>query len=105
GFLLSVPVIGMLYWIFDTSYLAEFGIGPELYSRPIFSSSLINAWLFASVIGPSIWIWTTLSGILFCFLVIAYYEKSKIKKSPKLEEKTDADTTSFLYKIDSFFNF
>jgi hypothetical protein len=104
GFLLSVPVIGMLYWIFDTSYLAEFGIGPELYSRPIFSSSLINAWLFVSTIGPSIWIWMALSGILFSFLVIAFYEADHKKEQIKPEENSDIDKKSWTYKIESVFN-
>lgn len=104
GFLLSVPVIGMLYWIFDTSYLAEFGIGPELYSRPIFSSSFINAWLFVSAIGPSIWIWTALSGILFSFLMIAFYEAGSNKEHATLAESNDVDTKSWAYKIELFFN-
>lgn len=104
GFLLSMPIIGMLYWIFDTSYLAEFGIGPELHSRPIFSSSFINAWLFVSTIGPSIWIWTALSGILFSFLMIAFYEAGSKKEKTKPEEKSDIDTKSWAYKIESFVN-
>jgi hypothetical protein len=104
GFILSIPVVGMLYWIFDTTYLAAFGVGPEFYSRPIFSSSLINIWLFVSAIKPGIWIWMALSVLIFLLLFVTYYNSDKKKESSKSESQVEVDTATFLFKVESFFN-
>jgi len=104
GLFLSIPVVGMLYWIFDTSYLATFGIGPEFYSRPIFSSSLINVWLFISVLKPFIWIWLILSLIIFIIILISCFNLSRKKQSLDTEEDADVDDTTFIYKVELFFN-
>lgn len=104
GLLLSIPVVGMLYWIFDTSYLATFGIGPEFYSRPIFSSSLINVWLFISALKPFIWIWLILSLIIFMLILIVCFNASRKKQSLGPEGNTEVDDTAFIYKVELFFN-
>lgn len=49
----SIPLITAMYWSFDSSYLAAFGVGPEIFNRPIFSSKLINTWLVVVMLKPS----------------------------------------------------
>lgn len=104
GLLLSLPFAGMIYRVFDTTYLAAFGVGPEFYSRPIFSSSLINIWLFVSAIKPGIWIWMVLTVLIFFLFFIGYYNSGKKKEASDPESQVDVDTTTFLFKVESFFN-
>jgi hypothetical protein len=63
-----LPFIKLVYWVFDTAYLSGFGINPEIYSRPIFSSSFIGVWLFAESLYPMMIGWIFFSLIIFLVL-------------------------------------
>ena len=66
---LFLPFIKLIYWVFDTSYLSGFGINPDVYSRPVFSSGFISFWLFAKSLLP-IWIgWIFFSFVIFFTLL------------------------------------
>jgi cbb3-type cytochrome oxidase subunit 3 len=49
----TIPLFNLLYWIFEVSYFGYFGISPELFSRPVFSSNLIDIWIFAILLQPA----------------------------------------------------
>lgn len=71
--LLTTPIMSLVYWVFDASYLASFGIGPEIYSRPAFSSDFINFWVYALSFQPVWWGWSFLSIVIFVVLMFANY--------------------------------
>jgi hypothetical protein len=56
GLAVSIPLFSLFYWSFDSAYLAAFGVGPEIFSRPVFSSKLMLTWFVLGAITPSIWI-------------------------------------------------
>ncbi|WP_041523762.1 hypothetical protein [Gilvimarinus agarilyticus] len=66
---LFIPFIRLVYWIFDTAYLSGFGISPDVYSRPIFSSGFVSAWLVVEAIVPMMIVWTVFSAALFLLLL------------------------------------
>ncbi|MEW8200747.1 MAG: hypothetical protein AB2697_14565 [Candidatus Thiodiazotropha endolucinida] len=45
------------YWVFETAYFGYFGVSPEIFNRPVFSSGFISVWLFAYSIKPILIIW------------------------------------------------
>jgi hypothetical protein len=69
GLAVSIPLISLWYWAFDSAYLAAFGIGPEIFSRPVFSSKLMLTWFVLGAIKPGVWIVgivaTALAVVLF----------------------------------------
>lgn len=66
-----LPLSQVLYWTFETSYFGYFGISPEIFNRPVFSSGFIGVWLFAESIQPVFLVWSFLmGGFLFVLLVI-----------------------------------
>ncbi len=75
--LFGMPILSLLYWAFDSSYLAAFGVGPELYTRPLFSSSFINIWLCVAALKPGLWLWLALAILLFFILFMSAYEWHK----------------------------
>jgi hypothetical protein len=89
----SIPLITAMYWSFDSSYLAAFGVGPELFNRPIFSSKLINTWLVVVLYKPGFWLIVALAVFLLIVLSFIFYHqaKSKSEKPVLLEPKPEAE--------------
>tara|TARA_R110002072_G_scaffold9584_1_gene46358 strand:+ start:16341 stop:16646 length:306 start_codon:yes stop_codon:yes gene_type:complete len=71
--LLTTPIMSLVYWVFDASYLASFGIGLEIFSRPAFSSNFINFWIYGISLSPFWWAWSFLSIVLFAVLISSNY--------------------------------
>jgi hypothetical protein len=65
---LLLPFIKLVYWVFDTSYLSGFGISPDIYSRPIFSSGFVSVWLFINALVPMVIGWALFSAVVFVVL-------------------------------------
>lgn len=101
SFIISIPVLSVIYWIFDSSYLGAFGIGPELYSRPVFSSHLLNVWFFVTTLRPFLWILIGVCVLIFLVLTISNYNADKIVAA----SVTDQDKTESKFpKIIKAFN-
>lgn len=95
--LFGMPILSLLYWAFDSSYLAAFGIGPELYTRPLFSSSFINIWLCVAALKPGLWLWLALATLLYLVLFITAYEWHK--KDVQHDNNIATDQKSIFDKI------
>lgn len=65
---LFVPFAKLVYWLFDTAYLGGFGISPDVYSRPIFSSGFVSVWLVAQAMAPILTGWLCFAFALFIIL-------------------------------------
>lgn len=72
-----VPLCKALYWTFETSYFGYFGVSPEVFSRPLFSSGFISVWLFVTSMSPMLIVWSGVMLISFVFLVSFNYEVPK----------------------------
>ncbi|MVF12335.1 hypothetical protein FT643_09275 [Ketobacter sp. MCCC 1A13808] len=90
-----LPLVQALYWTFEASYFGYFGVSPEIFSRPIFSSGFISVWLFVSSAYPAFLTWSGLMGILFVFLTVFNFEPPEFAKTkssdgdqPQTREKT-----------------
>lgn len=92
-----LPLTGLMYWFFDSHYLGAFGVGPELFSRPLFSSRLINLWLTSILMKPGIQIWAALCAILFLALLVNFYSIRKKGAPPK--EPVDKTPSNWLLKF------
>lgn len=79
GLAVSIPVISLLYWSFDSAYLAAFGVGPEIFSRPVFSSKLMLTWFVLGAINPGIGILGAIALALFVVLLGTQYKARKAK--------------------------
>ncbi len=91
GLLGTLPILSMTYWVLDSAYLSEFGIGPELYSRPIFSSSFITAWLSAIAIKPISVGLLVVSFLLFLLVFSANFNRKKARKAPPTNTQENKD--------------
>lgn len=74
-----VPLCKALYWTFETSYFGYFGVSPEVFSRPLFSSGFISVWLFVTSMSPILIVWTGVMVVSFLFLVSFNYEEPKFQ--------------------------
>jgi len=63
-----IPLAKLIYWVFDTAYLGGFGVSPDIYSRPIFSSGFVSTWLVVESLGIMIVGWSILAFVLFIIL-------------------------------------
>lgn len=93
GLGISIPLFSLLYWAFDSAYLASFGVGPEIFSRPVFSSKLMVTWVVLGAVTPVVWVLGLIAFLLFVVLFVIFYRKrkSEIKASqgyPDTVEKT-----------------
>lgn len=70
---LFIPFAKLVYWVFDTSYLGGFGISPDVYSRPVFSSGFVSSWLVVEAMMPMLGLWTLIAVVLFFVLFNANY--------------------------------
>lgn len=70
---LFIPFAKLIYWVFDTSYLGGFGVSPDVYSRPVFSSGFVSSWLVAEAMTPILGIWTVIAVVLFVILFNANF--------------------------------
>jgi hypothetical protein len=66
---LLLPFFKLIYWVFDTSYLSGFGVSPDVYSRPVFSSGFVSVWLIVKSLVPIFYGWISFSIILFFALM------------------------------------
>lgn len=82
---LFIPFAKLLYWVFDTSYLGGFGISPDVYNRPIFSSGFVSSWLVAEAMAPALVIWTGFAIVLFAVLFNINFENSEKPKICELD--------------------
>jgi hypothetical protein len=69
------PLLQALYWTFETAYFGYFGVGPEIFNRPVFSSGFISVWLVAASIGPAFIVWSGLMLIVFIVLIFVNYNE------------------------------
>jgi hypothetical protein len=83
-----VPLCKALYWTFETSYFGYFGVGPEIFSRPLFSSGFISVWLFVTAMYPIFMAWTGVMFISFIFLVSFNYKEPKFEYADSTNEKS-----------------
>jgi hypothetical protein len=81
GLAVSIPLMNLLYWSFDSAYLAAFGVGPEIYSRPVFSSKLMLTWFVLGAITPSIWIMGIVALTLAVILFGIHYKARRLSIS------------------------
>lgn len=81
GLAVSIPLFSLLYWSFDSAYLAEFGVGPEIFSRPVFSSKLMLTWFVLGAIAPSIWIIGMVAIALAIVLFGIHYRARRLAAS------------------------
>lgn len=79
-----IPFAKLIYWVFDTSYLAGFGISPDIYSRPIFASGFVSTWLVVESLGFIFFAWSFLAIVFFIILTSANI-------SPRRYEDKDQD--------------
>jgi hypothetical protein len=82
-----LPLLQAQYWTFETAYFGYFGISPEIFSRPIFSSGFISVWLFADSILPVFWVWTFLMGAVFFVLFVINFQIIEPKKSEVIDDR------------------
>lgn len=75
-----IPLCKALYWVFETSYFGYFGISPEIFSRPLFSSGFISVWLFVTAMYPMFFVWTGLMVVCFLILVSFNYEEPNFER-------------------------
>ena len=80
---LALPFIKVLYWTFDTAYLSGFGISPEIYSRPIFSSGFVSVWLFAFSMTPLMLLWMLICLIVFIVLTAMNVRPADCEQPPE----------------------
>ncbi len=78
GLAVSIPLMNLLYWSFDSAYLAAFGVGPEIYSRPVFSSKLMLTWFVLGAITPGIWIMGIIAFTLAVILFGIHYRARRL---------------------------
>lgn len=81
-----VPLCKALYWTFETSYFGYFGVSPEVFSRPLFSSGFISVWLFVTSMSPILIVWSGVMTISFVFLVSFNYEVPKFPSTDSAGE-------------------
>jgi len=98
--LFAVPILGILYWGFDSSYLATFGVGPEIYSRPFFASRLMNTWLVLTLLYPFLGLITIICLILFGLLIYKNYKTQSQDKSNSTGEGCESKTIKFIDAIE-----
>lgn len=72
GVAVGMPLLKTFYWLYDARYLARFGIGPEMLTREVFSSNVINVWLFAESILPFVYTVATISLIPLSIQLFRY---------------------------------
>lgn len=82
-----LPLIKVIYWTFETAYLASFGISPEVFNRPVFSSNFISVWLFTTSILPAFIFWLALILIGFLMLTFSNFEQYETIPSTKNSKK------------------
>jgi len=73
----TIPLAQGVYWIFEASYFGHFGISPEIFNRPIFSSSFISVWVLVLSIFPLYIAWLALVAVVYLVLVAVNFEKPK----------------------------
>lgn len=88
---LSIPLITAMYWSFDSTYLAAFGVGPEIFNRPIFSSKLINTWLVVQLIKSGFWLIVALAVFLLIALTCIFYRQAKSKTEKPVPLELEAE--------------
>lgn len=93
----SIPIASLFYWSFDSSYLSTFGVGPEFYSRPVFSSDLIKTWVFVYTLKPAIFIICSTSAVILIVLLYLSYRSAEDNAVTPPEE-----TSNFLIFINKF---
>ncbi|GAA3925157.1 hypothetical protein [Litoribacillus peritrichatus] len=63
-----IPFVKLVYWVFDTSYLGGFGVSPDIFSRPVFSSGFVSSWLVVKSMGIVVATWSIVALIFFIIL-------------------------------------
>lgn len=99
---LFLPFIKLIYWVFDTAYLSGFGITPDVYSRPIFSSGFISAWLFAGAMTPIFIGWALFSVVIFVVLFSINFESlapPKQREDDKKSSEKESEFSKFITSI------
>lgn len=89
-----VPLCKALYWTFETSYFGYFGVSPEVFSRPLFSSGFISVWLFVTSMYPILIVWSGVMAISFFFLVSFNYEVPRFQSGEDPMKKNREVTIS-----------
>ncbi len=91
---LLIPFVKLVYWVFDTAYLGGFGVSPDIYNRPVFSSGFVSIWLIAKSIGIILTGWTLLAFIFFIILTKVNIAPAKyhIKKEEKKESSDNENS-------------
>lgn len=74
---LFIPFARLVYWVFDTSYLGGFGVSPDVYSRPIFSSGFVSIWLLVESMTPIFFGWSSFAIVLFVVLFSVNFDVLK----------------------------
>ena len=103
---LFIPFIELIYWTFDTAYLSGFGISPDIYSRPIFSSGFINTWLFAESIQSIFIGWSLLLFIIFLMLFSINFSnlnKSQVNDPETIKFKKEGNIFRILEQLINVF--
>ncbi|MBT2988229.1 MAG: hypothetical protein KME65_04640 [Candidatus Thiodiazotropha sp. (ex Ctena orbiculata)] len=102
--LVTVITIGSLfllqtsYWAFETAYFGYFGVSPEIFNRPVFSSGFISVWFFAYSIKPILIIWLVIFVINVIVLTGYQFQNLQFKEQqvldrnePSPDEKNEKD--------------
>ncbi len=74
---LFVPYSKLVYWLFDTAYLGGFGVNPDVFNRPVFSSDFVSVWLVAESMPVILAGWSMLALVALLVLTMANYEKGR----------------------------
>lgn len=104
GFGISIPLFSLLYWAFDSAYLASFGVGPEIFSRPVFSSKLMITWVVLGAVNPVVLVLGLIAFILFVVLFVIFYGKRKaeLKASQENSESVEQSSNQPMRMVDVF---
>lgn len=97
GIATFIPLLSLWYWGFDSSYLAGFGVGPEIYSRPVFASKLMLTWFVLGAIKHGLWLFPGIATLLFFVLFWTRYRA--IKKSLKTEQEGTQKSEGKIFEI------
>lgn len=73
---LTVVLVVIFYWVYDSTLLAAYGIGPEMNVRGVFESKLVITWLSVHALKPLVWVLVA----IFVALTIAGVAHDILKK-------------------------
>lgn len=69
---LIVVLAIVFYWVYDSAFLAAYGIGPEMNVRGVFESKLVSTWLGVHALEPLVCL--LLLILLICIVLAAVHE-------------------------------